>query len=82
MINGNEQIQPVVKPGFTYSDGSYEETTVQDGLTIRQQFAAMAMQGMLSANYGDFNNDHNQRIAELAVIQADALIAELNKQQA
>jgi len=43
-----------------------------EGLTKRELFAAMAMQGMLSSNGGWFVGD--------AVDAADALIAELNKE--
>jgi hypothetical protein len=45
------------------------------GLTIREHFAAMAMQG-LAAN-GGFSS--NEQIAIIAVGIADALIAELSK---
>jgi hypothetical protein len=47
------------------------------GLTIREHFAAMAMQG-IAAYYGaaQFKPEH---LAEWAVTRADALIAELSK---
>ena len=44
------------------------------GLTIREYFAAMAMQGVLSAN-SEFEGD----IPTYSVKMADALIKELNK---
>lgn len=45
------------------------------GLTKREYFAAMAMQGILSgAQYIDY-----EKFAKVAVESADALIAELNK---
>lgn len=47
----------------------------QKGLTKREFFAAMAMQGMLS----EFSNSPLP-LAERAVHQADALIQELNKE--
>ena len=56
------------------------------GLTIRQQFAMVAMNGMLahSTRYrprqGASNNWH-EAMAEEAVQLADALIAELNKSE-
>jgi hypothetical protein len=48
----------------------------QDGLTKREYFAAMALQGLLA-----FPNGHTQfeDIAKGAVIAADQLIIELNK---
>jgi hypothetical protein len=49
------------------------------GLTIRQQFAAMAMQAIIS-KHGIIAN--NQRtVAISAVVYADALINELNKER-
>lgn len=45
------------------------------GLTKREHFAAMAMQGLLALR-GDMRLEHT---AESAVACADALIAELNK---
>ena len=47
------------------------------GLTIRQHFAALAMQGMFGKVNLDFINV--QTVAECAVDAADALINELNK---
>lgn len=46
-----------------------------DGLTKRELFAAMAMQGLLAnpEELGSFS------IAELSVMHADALISELSK---
>lgn len=56
-----------------------------NGLTKREYFAAMAMQGMLANSYSDgvtqpLSSANNIQIAEMAVSQADALIAELNKE--
>lgn len=51
--------------------------TVQCGLTIREHFAAMAMQGLL-AYFGD-EEQSSDVTARGAVHQADALIAELAK---
>jgi hypothetical protein len=47
------------------------------GLTKREYFAAMAMQGILSCQQGDFPSD---LIAKSAIVCADALIKELNNQ--
>lgn len=49
------------------------------GLSKREYFAALAMQGFCAAGYGDFKNDHEVYIAELSVRQADALLNELSK---
>jgi hypothetical protein len=45
-------------------------------ITKREQFAAMAMQGLVS---GDFRSNEISAVAILAVDLADALIAELGK---
>lgn len=47
----------------------------QKGLTKREYFAAMAMQGMLAEGHDSF-----RIVAKHAVDQADALIEELNKE--
>jgi hypothetical protein len=53
-----------------------KDHVIYKGLTKREYFAAMAMQGMLS---GSQFIDNGERFAKLAVQAADALIAELNK---
>ena len=51
---------------------------IADGLTKREYFAAMAMQGLCS--FGDGNSFiRDEMIPKKAVELADALIAELNK---
>ena len=61
------------------------EQGVQDGLTKREHFAAMAMQGLLSiydSEVGTVPNDSNSEyMARVAVKAADHLIAELNKEE-
>lgn len=61
-----------------------EETTIgQMGLTKREQFAAMAMQGMLSGMvdaHGHGSID-NEVVAKYSVNLADALIKALNNEQ-
>lgn len=49
------------------------------GVTKREYFAALAMQGLLANRY---SNGERHEIANIAVNQADALIAELNKEPA
>lgn len=56
------------------------ETVQHAGLTKRELFAAMAMQGILS-NQGLIDSpNHSQYAALTAIEHADALIAELNKE--
>lgn len=76
--NGNDCAfpLPVAKDG----DGLESSTDWRHnagGLTKREQFAAMAMQGMLSDMTHRMNMD-NDKIAEHAVYYADALIQKLN----
>jgi predicted transcriptional regulator len=53
-------------------------STVTHGLTKREYFAAMAMQGFVAATRYDSDSDI-EYFAQIAVQAADALIAELNK---
>lgn len=80
MITGNE-------PAFATPDNGTEHAITwqgQKGLTIRQHFAAMAMQGICSkpddtiyhVNGGWL---HPETVAQNALVIADALIKELNK---
>ncbi len=62
------------------------QTFCRGGLTKREYFAAMAMQGLLSANeplVGITERDKGKTVGELAAMAAvgcaDALIAELEK---
>ena len=48
------------------------------GLTKREYFAGLAMQGLLAHERSGNNND--AKLAEMAVSQADALLYELEKQ--
>jgi hypothetical protein len=58
-----------------FKDGS---EIVNMGLTKREYFAAMAMQGMIGNSYFTEGSSYNT-IAEWSVQQADALIEALNK---
>lgn len=51
------------------------------GITLRQHFAGLAMQG-LRANSHDDCPHNSAAVAELAVADADALLAELAKEPA
>lgn len=58
-----------------------ETNTLYTGLTKRELFAAMAMQGILVANWPQGpKDDANCSSAHYSVMIADALIAELNKE--
>lgn len=59
---GGEQVWPILKPGKTIP-----------GITLRQHYAGLAMQGMLT-------RDGGQHAAKSAVAVADALLAELAKE--
>jgi hypothetical protein len=61
---------------FSYVTQSEEMTT---GLTKREHFAGLAMQGIM-ANQSCYTLKDNQK-AEYAIIMADLLIAELNRTQ-
>jgi hypothetical protein len=46
-------------------------------LTLRDYFAALAMQGMLA--YGSYELNEERKVAEWAYRQADAMLKEKNK---
>ena len=83
----NEPISPtVIKVKINYKDKTaaallpeFENKTVL-GLTKREYFAAMAMQGFMAA-INNATKDMCKTIAMIAVKQADTLINELNKSQ-
>ncbi len=67
---------------YVYIDRSkpnLEETNVHPGLTKREIFAAMAMQGLMAARVGSLQQVRDEQYAENAVFHADALLAELEK---
>jgi len=51
----------------------------QQGLTKREHFASMAMQGLLASD--EFSSSSYEEVARMSVKSADALIAELNKEE-
>ena len=83
-ITGNE---PINYFEYTQSNefGNYQ--AINKGLTIRQHFAAMAMQGLLSnpewmeVYKGEKYKMMDDIVAEVSVKQADALINALNQPQ-
>lgn len=52
----------------------------ESGLSKREYFAAMALQGICAADTG--NRESSPKLAEWALAAADALIAALNKEPA
>lgn len=66
----------------TYSDDRIvpARESEYEGLTKREYFAALAMQGLAPIGVGTFSWDPNN-IAAMAVKNADALIEELNKEK-
>jgi hypothetical protein len=62
---------------YTYTGYNNGLIYSEDGLTKREYFAAMAMQG-LCANQHPLTSHDNREIANYAVCQADALIEALN----
>jgi hypothetical protein len=61
---------------FQFSNGEIFSTR---GLTKREYFAAMAMQGLLSTEQGYHLHEH--KLSEYALSYADSLINELNKEK-
>jgi len=79
MITGNEPISPTPIAVNEYeSISAIQVNGTSPGLTIRQHFAAMAMQG-LCANSIPGQHHSFERLSFEAVQMADALIKELNK---
>jgi hypothetical protein len=90
MTNPEDSINPIIlrKTGDGCLD--YRIASIKDqregiflfssyGLTKREYFAAMAMQGML-ANSRDYGDKSYEDMAKSSVYVADSLINELNKQ--
>lgn len=63
------------KPNEPINIVEYNNNYISTGLTKREYFAAMAMQGLLTK----FGNDYELQIAKDAIYWADTLIEELNK---
>lgn len=74
-LTGNEPA--FSKAAFYHPDGGADSP--QEGLTIRQHFAAMAMQGLLSSSDAWASKSDMPELAKRSLYAADALIEELNK---
>lgn len=71
----NEAIHPSIE-----RVGGWAVSGCKDGLTKRELFAAMAMQGLISNEaYNELSEDQYTEVSGRATTHADALIEELNK---
>lgn len=77
MKNGNTPAMPQDRGIWVEGIGDFP--TLATGLTKREHFAAMAMQGILPMTHNG-TDEISQEIAKIAVSCADALLAELEKQ--
>jgi len=88
---GTVQGQPVLHPDTGLPRDPYSgygwAVDPQPGITLRQYFAGLAMQGCLAYSYcnpqsGNYHeNSDPQGVAKSSVAYADALLAELAKEQ-
>lgn len=67
------------RPSGGHESDSVETFREQSGLTKREMFSAMALQGYLSSPF--HSNKTEVLLSEWSVKAADALITELNKAQ-
>ena len=90
MENGKKPASPIVNSeGFVTHQSKLERETQQQllsGLDKREHFAGLAMQGLLANQNGGMQKGGGTTfspigIAELAVLHADAVLAELEKTQ-
>jgi len=72
----SEPAFPAVNAVVDLFNGSYAVDS-QAGLTKRELFAAMAMQGMMANP--DWTDNHQDSIAAYAILLADALIPKLER---
>lgn len=77
MTDFNDPASPCAFKDFNPSTGEEVSRMQWFGLTKREHFVALAMQGLLA---GDSNMGYTSA-AERAVKHADTLIAELNKEE-
>lgn len=77
------------EPAFGFTDNrssNYEDNEVHYGLSKREYFAGLAMQGLMTKDYVKFTFGsygarwiNTEMVAKLAVVAADALLNELSK---
>lgn len=83
MSKGHESAYPTTQHTSVKYEGGHRNgaSYIGGGLTKREMFAAMCLQGILSACKGWPESDHALEVARRSVVHADALIAALNKDQ-
>ena len=66
---------------FPFTEHNHDQTIYREspGMTLRQYYAGLAMQGMLHSEYSANPDADMQQLAQQAFIVADAMIAEGNK---
>lgn len=79
MITGDEMVYPDPLRGAEQSFTNQAPETQQTGITLRQYYAGLAMQGIISM-MEKVPSGVYKRTAENALLFSDALIEELNKQ--
>ena len=85
MNNGNQPINPVMGANNVpfVNDGFLESRSMMTGLTKREHFAGLAMQGLLlginAQTGGEWHNWSEEDFSEAAVKQADSLLKMLDK---
>lgn len=72
--------QPIIVPLATEGTTTTTVSGLSEGLTKRELFAAMAMQGLIVTT--DYPRDLGKSVTEDAVILADRLLAELAEEKA
>jgi hypothetical protein len=81
-ITGNEPAMPLIE-----EDENKVQRSISPGLTIRQHYAGLAMQGILANHWcrNDFSKNivalEFDLVAKQSVAYADALISALNSNQ-
>ena len=75
MTNGNEPINPTTERNWLNQNDTEMVTGVFGGLTKREYFAAMMLQGLVTLSS---HQATHQQYASQAIAYADALITELN----
>jgi hypothetical protein len=78
MNNSDMAIVPIAASTFTDTNGFTNLDVESKGLTKREHFAGLAMQGMISSPIGKLKDVLNgNSLANAAVAQADALLKAL-----
>jgi hypothetical protein len=76
MTDGKESAYPQLSAATDWEGTPNGASESEGGITKREYFAALAMQGLCS--HPEIGMENETKIAKVAVRQADALIAALN----